>query len=183
MMLMPMSCCTWRLEQYLLERNELERLELVRRCFYLKVGKRLTQNRIQRAKSWQRILLEKLTQSWGWNDALLSNLDQRNNWKITQTQQERRLLVNELMYSYRLLSQFARRMQVMQAINARDLAVLGRRLYAAFERKAGKVEYLNPGIAPDLSEDTLTRVQCVDTVTDQVSWGLFRGSLVGPRVA
>lgn len=168
-----------RLEQYLLERNELERLELVRRCFYLKVGKRLTQNRIQRAKSWQRILLEKLTQSWGWNDALLSNLDQRNNWKITQTQQERRLLVNELMYSYRLLSQFARRMQVMQAINARDLAVLGRRLYAAFERKAGKVEYLNPGIAPDLSEDTLTLVQCVDTVTDQVSWGLFRGSLVG----
>lgn len=168
-----------RLERYLLDRNELERLELVRRCFYLKVGKRLTQNRTHRAKSWQRILLEKLTQSWGWNDTLLSNLDRRNNWKITQTQQERRLLVNELMYSYRFLSQFARRTQVMQAINARDLAVLGRRLYAAFERKAGKVEYLNPGIAPDLSEDTLTLAQCIDSETDQVSWGFFRGSLAG----
>ena len=168
-----------RLERYLLDRNELERLELVRRCFYLKVGKRLTQNRTHHAKSWQRILLEKLTQSWGWNDTLLSNLDRRNNWKITQTQQERRLLVNELMYSYRFLSQFARRTQVMQAINARDLAVLGRRLYAAFERKAGKVEYLNPGIAPDLSEDTLTLAQCIDSETDQVSWGFFRGSLAG----
>ncbi len=168
-----------RLERYLLDRNELERLELVRRCFYLKVGKRLTQNRTHHAKSWQRILLEKLTQSWGWNDTLLSNLDRRNNWKITQTQQERRLLVNELMYSYRFLSQFARRTQVMQAINARDLAVLGRRLYAAFERKAGKVEYLNPGIAPDLSEDTLTLAQCVDSESDQVSWGFFRGSLAG----
>ena len=168
-----------RLERYLLDRNELERLELVRRCFYLKVGKRLTQNRTHRAKSWQRILLEKLTQSWGWNDTLLSNLDRRNNWKINQTQQERRQLVNELLYSYRFLSQFARRTQVMQAINARDLAVLGRRLYAAFERKAGKVEYLNPAIAPDLSEDTLTLAQCIDSETDQVSWGFFRGSLAG----
>ena len=168
-----------RLERYLLERNELERLELVRRCFYLKVGKRLTLSRTQREKSWQRILLEKLTQSWGWSDALLSNLDRRNQWKIVQTQQERRLLVNELMYSYRFLSQFARQMQVMQAVNARDLAVLGRRLYAAFERKAGKVEYLNPGIAPDLSEDTLTIVQCLDHESEQASWGVFRGSLTG----
>ena len=116
-----------RLEAYLLERNELERLELVRRCFYLKVGKRLTLSRTQREKSWQRLLLEKITQSWGWSEALLGNLDRRNQWKIAETQQERRLLVNELMYSYRFLSQFARQMQVMQAINSRDLAVLGRR--------------------------------------------------------
>ncbi len=168
-----------RLEAYLLERNELERLELVRRCFYLKVGKRLTLSRTQREKSWQRLLLEKITQSWGWSEALLGNLDRRNQWKIAETQQERRLLVNELMYSYRFLSQFARQMQVMQAINARDLAVLGRRLYAAFERKAGKVEYLNPGIAPDLSEDTLTLVQCVNNESEQASWGLFHGSLTG----
>lgn len=168
-----------RLERYLLERNELERLELVRRCFYLKVGKRLTLSRTPREKSWQRVLLEKLTQSWGWSDTLLTNLDRRNQWKIVQTQQERRLLVNELMYSYRFLSQFARQMQVMQAVNARDLAVLGRRLYAAFERKAGKVEYLNPGIAPDLSEDTLTLVQCANSDSEQASWGLYRGSLAG----
>ncbi|MDY0251072.1 MAG: class I adenylate cyclase [Pseudomonas sp.] len=168
-----------RLEAYLLERDELERLELVRRCFYLKVGKRLTQSRTYREKSWQRLLLEKLTQSWGWSEALLRNLDYRNQWKIAQTQQERRLLVNELMYSYRFLSQLARQMQVMQAVNARDLAVLGRRLYAAFERKAGKVEYLNPGIAPDLSEDTLTLVQCVNDESEQTSWGVFRGSLTG----
>lgn len=168
-----------RLEAYLLGRNELERLELVRRCFYLKVDKQLTQIRTHRNKSWQRVLLEQLTKNWGWSEAQLHNLDRRNQWKIVQTQQERRLLVNELMYSYRFLSQFARQMQVLQTINARDLAVLGRRLYAAFERKAGKIEYLNPGIAPDLSEDTLTLVQCTSNEPEQTSWGLFRGSLSG----
>lgn len=56
---------------------------------------------------------------------------------------------------------------------------LGRRLYAAFERKAGKVEYLNPGIAPDLSEDTLTLVQCNSSESEHAYWGLFSGSLAG----
>lgn len=168
-----------RLEAYLLERNELERLELVRRCFYLKVGKRLTQSRLQREKSWQRLILERLTDAWGWSDTQLSGLDRRQQWKVAQAQQERRLLVNELIYSYRFLSQLAQNMQAQQLINPRDLAVLGRRLYAAFERKAGKVEYLNPGIAPDLSEDTLTLVQCSSGESEHSSWGLFRGSLAG----
>lgn len=168
-----------RLEAYLLERNELERLELVRRCFYLKVGKRLTQSRLLRAKSWQRLILERLTAEWRWNETLLGHLDRRNQWKIAQAQQERRLLVNELMYSYRFLSQFTQNMQAEQVVNPRDLAVLGRRLYAAFERKAGKVEYLNPGIAPDLSEDTLTLVQCSNSESEHAYWGLFNGSLAG----
>ena len=168
-----------RLEAYLLERNELERLELVRRCFYLKVGKRLTQSRLQREKSWQRIILERLTEAWGWNETLLGHLDRRNQWKIVQAQQERRLLVNELMYSYRFLRQLAQNVRAEQAVNPRDLAVLGRRLYAAFERKAGKVEYLNPGIAPDLSEDTLTLVQCSSSESEHAYWGLFSGSLAG----
>lgn len=168
-----------RLERYLLERNELERLELVRRCFYLKVGKRLTQSRLARSKSWQRMLLERLTDAWGWSERVLARLDQRHQWKVDQAQQERRLLVNELTRSYRFLSQLARQMQAEQAINARDLALLGRRLYAAFERKAGKVEYLNPGIAPDLSEETVTLVQSVNSASEHVDWRVYRGSLAG----
>lgn len=57
------------------------------------------------------------------------------------------------------MTQFARSEQTVSLINKRDLNVLGRRLYAAFERKADKVEFINPGIAPDLAEDTLTLVQ------------------------
>ncbi|MGK9568496.1 class I adenylate cyclase, partial [Salmonella enterica subsp. enterica] len=90
----------------------------------------------------------------GWDQRQLALLDSRSQWKVRQVASERRALVNELNYSYRFLTQFARTEQTVSLINKRDLNVLGRRLYAAFERKAGKVEFINPGIAPDLAEDT-----------------------------
>lgn len=168
-----------RLEEYLDNRGDRERLELVRRCLYLKVNKKVSRPPLRgRSKSWQRLLLERLTGEWGWENRQLAVLDSRSQWKVRQVAAERRVLVNELTYSYRFLTQFARSAQVGSSLNNRDLNVLGRRLYAAFERKAGKVEFINPGIAPDLAEDTLTLVQQPGTETsNEYQWALFSGSL------
>ncbi|MCY1490705.1 Adenylate cyclase, class-I [compost metagenome] len=167
-----------RLEEYLRERNETQRLELIRRCLYLKVNKKLSRPPRNRSKSWQRLLLERLTAEWHWPHRQLAMLDSRSQWKVRQVLAERRALVNELTYSYRFLSQFARSERVISPLSSRDLGVLGRRLYAAFERKAGKVEFINPGIAPDIAEDTLTLVQCPSPEAGgETQWALFSGSL------
>lgn len=166
-----------RLENYLLGRAELQRLELLRRCFYLMVGQRVTQAQLRRSNSWQLILLEKFAYAWGWRAVLLSHLDRRPQWKAMQVQSEQGLLVHELMHSYRLLGQYAQRAEL--AGYGKDLALLGRYLYVAFDPKAGKIEYLNPNIADNLAEDTLTLVQCIPTAPESAYWGLFRGSLVG----
>ncbi|MCY1278426.1 Adenylate cyclase, class-I [compost metagenome] len=167
-----------RLEEYLRERNETQRLELIRRCLYLKVNKKLSRPPRNRSKSWQRLLLERLTASWNWQQRQLAMLDSRSQWKVRQVLAERRALVNELTYSYRFLSQFARSEQASGTLSRRDLGILGRRLYAAFERKAGKVEFINPGIAPDIAEDTLTLVQCPSPEAGgETQWALFSGSL------
>ncbi|MDH4584126.1 class I adenylate cyclase [Pseudomonas sp. BN415] len=167
-----------RLEEYLRGRNETERLELIRRCLYLKVDKKLSRPPRNRNKSWQRLLLERLTAEWHWQQRQLAMLDSRSQWKVRQVLAERRALVNELTYSYRFLSQFARSEQASGTLSSRDLGVLGRRLYAAFERKAGKVEFINPGIAPDIAEDTLTLVQCTSPDAEgETQWTLFSGSL------
>ncbi|MDL2188780.1 class I adenylate cyclase [Pseudomonas sp. ChxA] len=165
-----------RIEEYLRARNEPDRLELVRRALYLKVNRKLSAG--QRSTSWQRLLLERLAHEWGWDQRQLALLDSRSQWKVRQVASERRALVNELNYSYRFLTQFARTEQTVSLINKRDLNVLGRRLYAAFERKAGKVEFINPGIAPDLAEDTLTLVQSPNRKEPgQHHWGLYNGNL------
>ncbi|WP_347928317.1 class I adenylate cyclase [Pseudomonas helvetica] len=167
-----------RIEEYLTARGEPERLELVRRALYLKVNRKLTGNSGQRNKSWQRLLLERLAEEWGWDQRQLAMLDSRSQWKVRQVSAERRALVNELNYSYRFLTQFARTEQSVSLINKRDLNVLGRRLYAAFERKADKIEFINPGIAPDLAEDTLTLVQSANKKEPgQSHWGLYNGNL------
>ncbi len=165
-----------RIEEYLTARGEPERLELVRRALYLKVNRKLTGS--SRTQSWQRSLLERLAHEWHWDQRQLALLDSRSQWKVRQVSTERRALVNELNYSYRFLTQFALNEQTASLINKRDLNVLGRRLYAAFERKAGKVEFINPGIAPDLAEDTLTLVQAPNKKEPgQTQWGLYNGSL------
>lgn len=169
-----------RLEEYLTGRGELERLELIRRCLYLKVNKKLSSPPRNRAKSWQRLLFERLTGEWHWSQRELAMLDSRSQWKVRQVSAERRALVNELTYSYRFLSQFARSAQTGSQLNSRDLGVLGRRLYAAFERKAGKIEFINPGIAPDIAEDTLTLVHCASAEAGgETQWALYNGSLNG----
>jgi adenylate cyclase class 1 len=166
-----------RIEEYLTARGEPERLELVRRALYLKVNRKLTGSS-SRTQSWQRSLLKRLAHEWQWDHRQLALLDSRSQWKVRQVGSERRALVNELNYSYRFLTQFARNEQTVSLINKRDLNVLGRRLYAAFERKADKVEFINPGIAPDLAEDTLTLVHAPNKKeSGQTQWGLYNGSL------
>ena len=167
-----------RIEHYLKARGDVERLELVRRSLYLKVNRKLTGNLAQRGTQWQRQLLERLAREWGWDERQLAWLDSRPVWKAEQAVHERRALVHELNYSYRFLSQFARDEQAAGLTNKRDLNVLGRRLYAAFERKAGKVDHINPGIAPNLAQDLLTLVHSPNKKEPgEFHWGVYRGNL------
>lgn len=147
-----------RLEEYLLKRNEPERLELVRRCFYFKVNQKLGQpDPLQ--YDWRRDLLRSMTNAWGWEKEYLAVLDDRSGWKIRQVLKERGALVRELTYTYQFLSDFGRNYTQLAAINQYDLNALGRKLYAAFERKTGKVEIVNRGISQDVRESVLTLYQ------------------------
>lgn len=147
-----------RLEEYLLGRNEPERLELVRRCFYFKVNQKLGQPDSAQY-DWRRDLLRSMTNAWGWEREHLVVLDDRSGWKIRQVLKERGALVKELTYTYQFLSDFGRNHTQLSAINQHDLNALGRKLYAAFERKTGKVEIVNRGISQDVRESVLTLYQ------------------------
>ena len=167
-----------RIERYLLQRNERARLERVRRSLYLKVNKKLSLYARSTRDGWQQRLLARLTDEWGWSDQQLALLDTRSQWKVRQVALERRELVSELNHSYRFVSQFAREKGAGSRAEQRDLNVLGRRLYAAFERRVGKIEVINPGIAPDVAEDTLTLVQSPNRKEPGTYlWGLYPGSL------
>lgn len=171
-----------RIEAYLEQRNDQNRLALLRRCLYLKVNKPLSRPPRNRQKSWQRQLLERLTRDWGWEERQLSLLDARPHWKVGQVDCERRALANELTYGYRFLSDLARRIQANSSINKRDFAVIGRFLSAAIERKAGKVDLINFGISPDMAEHSLTLLHAYDASGD-ASWSLYPGSLSIPDTA
>lgn len=166
-----------RIEHYLTERNEPERLEFARRCFYFKINKPLSRKPSRMGKSWQRLVLENLVAQWGWSDEYIANLDRRPHWKATDVREERNMLVRSLNASYDALQQFANDSGVERAISADELHVLGRKLQAAFERRPDKVDFINPGISKDVSESILKFVQSSalsdDAPQGKKVWQLF----------
>jgi adenylate cyclase, class 1 len=163
-----------RIEFYLQQHNQQQRLELARHCFYFKANSALSRSSRQANKSWQRQLLESLVKEWQWSTHQLHMLDNRAYWKAPHVISERALLVNELNHSYRLLNELSRQHLQDRAISSDELSILGRKLHAAFERKAGKIEWINPGISRDLSEDALCLIR--DTKDTGDSWQVIRGS-------
>ncbi|HEY8939361.1 MAG TPA: class I adenylate cyclase [Cellvibrio sp.] len=163
-----------RLENYLGLHHQLLRLELVRRCFYFKANNALSRTNRQANKSWQRQLLEQLVKKWNWSTHQLHMLDNRAYWKAPHVISERALLVHELNQSYRLLNELNKYHDHDIAISNEELLILGRKLHAAFERKAGKIEWINPGISRDLSEEHLCCIR--EQNDDGESWQLLRGS-------
>ncbi|MBU2885534.1 class I adenylate cyclase [Gilvimarinus agarilyticus] len=159
-----------RIEEYFTKTNQNDRLDLARRCFYFKVNKALTHQPSSREKSWQRILLEKFVVQWQWDNTQLLRLDSHKLWKANQVIHERDLLIKELSQSYRLLSNLSRQSFQKASISSQELAILGRKLHAAFERKSGKIETINPEISKDLSEPNIW----ITFNEDKPHWSLFK---------
>jgi adenylate cyclase class 1 len=101
-------------------------------------------------------------------------LDNRAYWKSPHVLAERNLLANELSQGYRLLVDMNKNNPGETAISGNELLILGGKLHAAFERKAGKIDWINPNISQDLSEPALCFVQTQEAGVSL--WQVYRGS-------
>lgn len=173
----PYTILLEKLERYLTEKKSPERLDVVRRCFYFKVELALSrQSRMNRNWRWKRML--ELAESWRWSEGHIEMLDDRKRWNVHQVLKERRVLVDEITHSYMALSKFARTHSSLARIEQKDLNILGRKLYAAFERKAGKIETINRGISANIIESNITIIQSKGK-EDEESWSLYPGVVEG----
>ena len=171
-----------RIEHYLRAQAQEARLEIVRRCLYYKVGKKLSMPPRDGKGSWQRRLMERLVDDWGWDSGKLGVLDARRRWNILEVEAERHELVRELRTSYRFLADFTRREGSTNTADVHELAVLGRRLYAAYERRSGKIDTVNPGHAIDVTEREVM-IRATHSDTDEAPrWRILRGADTGAAV-
>ncbi len=162
-----------RVEEYLMARHDTDRLRLLRRAFYLKTNESLSAPADPRQPSWRREILQQLVAAWGWSTHEIVALDHRPTWRLEAAREERRELVKALQKSYLVLAEFARRHGDEHHITASDLNVLGRKLYAAFERKPHKLELITRGICQHPVEPVLTLMQLSADEGD--GWALFEG--------
>ena len=164
-----------RVERYLMDREEAERVELARRCFYFKAGERLSEDKNNASSDWRRRELARLVEKWKWHPSSIYMLDRRNEWKLNRVRKERQALIGELTSCYRFLSEFARsNAGALTLIKPADLNVLGRKLYASFERKAGKIEILYRGITENLYEERIS-IHRLTTEDGKETWVAYEG--------
>jgi adenylate cyclase class 1 len=161
-----------QVEEYLKRQNDLDRLELARRCFYFKVGERLSLSR--NSDNWRLRTMLRLTRQWGWGQTQLQMLDTRAEWKIDRVIKERNALVGVLTRSYRLLTDFARKYAQESHIDPQELNLLGRKLYTALDHRPGKIDHINPGISKNLTEENLSLFRR-PTKDGEAAWMLYRG--------
>lgn len=160
-----------RVTNYLTRTQDSARLDLIRRCFYLKVCAKLSRERA--CTGWRGEILSQLVADWGWDEAKLAMLDNRANWKIEQVRKAHDELLDAMMQSYRNLIRFARRNNLSVSASPQDVGVLTRKLYAAFEVLPGKVTLVNPQISPDLSEADLTFIYVAADRVNRAGWYLY----------
>ncbi|WP_337263118.1 MULTISPECIES: class I adenylate cyclase [unclassified Serratia (in: enterobacteria)] len=160
-----------RVTHYLTQINDTTRLDLVRRCFYLKVCEKLSLSKA--CVGWRREILGQLVSDWGWSEERLAILDNRANWKIERVREAHNELLDAMMQSYRNLIRFARRNNLSVSASPQDIGVLTRKLYAAFEALPGKVTLVNPQISPDLSENDLTFIHVPAGRANRTGWYLY----------
>lgn len=164
-----------KVSEYLADIEERKRLELARRCLYFKSGLQLTEKPSSKRTDWRRERLEALVEQWRWTRADLMLMDAHHTWKVHRVMEERQILFDALITSYRFLSGFARRYASLSMISQQDLTTLGRKLYTAFERKAGKIDIINRGIYADLFEDHVTLCEVHNEEGEVSGWHLYRG--------
>ncbi|PHM36342.1 class I adenylate cyclase [Xenorhabdus innexi] len=179
-----------RVTRYLTATNDMTRLDLARRCFYLKVCEKTQGNgrqhgshehdshehdshRTQECTGWRSLVVSQLVKAWGWDSDKLAMLNSRNEWKIEQVRAAHNELLDTMMQSYRNLIRFARRNNLSVSASPQDIGVLTRKLYAAFEALPGKITLVNPQISPDLSEQDLTFIYVPPGRANRSGWYLY----------
>ncbi len=169
-----------KIEEYLMTRNQSERLELFRQCFYIKINEPLSHE--VKKKTWRRDLFKQVVLDWGWTNEQFALMDAKKEWQIEMISQQRNRLMNALTESYRFLSTFARQNTEVSRVSQTELNVLGRKLYAAFERKAGKIDIINRDNETSMSYSKLSIFQKKNS-SGKDSWQLYQGHVRSDSVS
>ncbi|MBE2894476.1 class I adenylate cyclase [Spirabiliibacterium falconis] len=167
----PYLAMLQKVSAYLRSINDKYRLELVRRCFYIKANR--DNDDLSQQKSWRYQQLQHFAQQWHWSAKDVEMLNNHGRWKIKQVNRFYHSLVAVFMQSYRNLITFARKQKISADLMPEDIGILTRKLYTAFEVLPGKVTLFNRQIVDNMTEDHLMFVEVRHSSAVKEGWYLF----------
>ena len=166
-----------KVSTYLKSQKDLNRLNLVRLCFYLKLELSLVGLSDSKIINFRKRLLSHLCHNWSWSSLFREELKSREHWKsgfVTKLQTD---LFSSLHKSYLALLRFSVGHGIEYAITSDDAGVLSRKLYAAFDAYPGKVLLLNREFCEYLEEPNLTFIKPSKNSLCDRGWHLYPAAI------
>ena len=165
-----------KVEKFLGDTQDIDRLNLIRSIFFIKINTLLSENTRYTPRQFRRDVLRTAVERWGWSSRYVAELDNHAKWKYQRVSQELQLIGAELMRSYRFLSQFASGYGYSGQSENGVLKLVGRKLNACLERKPGKIDTVFTAKSFQLAEPALT-LREIELADDEKGWGLYVGYL------
>lgn len=131
-------------------------VELMRKAFYIKSDPKITRMKVKTSSGDYKVeVFKELMETWGWSLDLVEDLNQVGNWSYGR-QLHLSTEINKYFFStYRRLSENLR-VVGRQAIDDRDLTILGRKVFALFAKRKHKL-----GLTPFLTNKRLVLGRCI----------------------
>ncbi|MFQ6372629.1 class I adenylate cyclase [Shewanella sp. YIC-542] len=145
------------IERYLKRIGDTRRLEIARRCLYLKCGIQLSNP--QQAQDWRYAQLRKMVLDWEWPYSLVLTLDHCEQWHSGELQWFNAQLNELMLVSYQTLLRFASTHSLSEHFKIEDLGLLTRKLHTYFSDNEQQILLLNPLWSRSLAENHLTVIR------------------------
>ncbi|AZG71945.1 class I adenylate cyclase [Shewanella livingstonensis] len=145
-----------RIEAYLIAQGDHNRLEIVRRCFYLKSGVTLSCLSPNSATDWRVDKIQNLVKQWAWSRELVATLDNSPYWHAGQLKWFNQQLSELLLVSYKNLLKFASKQTLSERMRVEELGLLARKLHTYFSNDDHLLQPLNRLWSLSTAEKSLT---------------------------
>lgn len=163
--------------EYNRKKNRPEVLDLLRTCFYIKVGAGLSALDFSKSLSnRKREILTADVKSWGWKPARVENLNNYANWSFEKTLTLGKEVHQFMLSTYQTLSDRLKEKPDLTAkISSRDLTLLGRKLVSLYSKKPGKVEMIKRAVEEGLELEVVTLYTSFESASKPGEWRMYRG--------
>ncbi len=164
-----------KVEEYLQKTNATSRIELIRKCLYLKIMGQSAKSSDLQTRHLREAFIENIALRWEWQKTSLVELERRDSWNIINGLQEHTTIVQQLTQCYRMNLGFAKKYLKEDYQHDEDSKLIGRKLSSFLEKKPDKVEVISTRSTIQAKEDEISILE-IPFAGENIGWGLFLGN-------
>jgi adenylate cyclase class 1 len=164
-----------KVEKYLLEAGSIQRLNLARQCFYLKIMGGTSEELDYSTRLTKEAYLQSIAKQRNWSESLLPALKKQKYWDIKKATQEHIVIRAQLRYCLRMVMSLAGSYVGGDYKENKDLKLISRKLHVFLEKKPEKIEIITTRSSVHTKENELSIVEADSYKKSSLVWSLFSG--------